>query len=52
MNYPSLWCLGMPPQGPHVTDGGLIRINGDDRYLCRPCWRRWITDEPWNGDDL
>lgn len=40
------WCLGYPPQPPHVPDGALILTN-DERAgrLCDACWRRWNRED-------
>ena len=44
------WCVGMPPQGPHVPDDqALIDTNiGPNIKLCRRCWERWIRTDTDN----
>ena len=43
---PSLWCVGVPPQPPHVTDGGMVNVTsvGPDVFMGPPCWSRWVRE--------
>ena len=52
MTSPNRWCLGYPPQPPHVPDGALIEVRSPRSFeLCRDCWRRWSASNDREAGD-
>lgn len=46
MTAADLWCLGIPPQPPHVPDGALIDVRAPRSFrLCADCFRRYNAGE-------
>jgi hypothetical protein len=39
------WCLGMPPQPPHVPNDGRLIVTPAGVRLCCDCFRRWNGNE-------